>query len=543
MPFVSSTARIAVSYPSGISLTGDIVISGSNSNNVLQWRAPPGIFPARDISIIAVGGGRGYTPMFPGTQDGASGSGGNLRYYNDYEVVPNKFYEIAAGKRGTEFNTNGGASYFKDGDTVVVTSGGLTDSYGIQLASTISGSIGGGNGASGTTQPQASSIDSGGGGAGGYEGNGGAGGGTVADTLGSAGAGGGGAGGTSERAIGTSADIGGGVGLYGIGLSGVGGQSSVTQGSLGSNGTYGGGAGNLITGAAPGGLRIVWGTSARRFPSFNVRQKNNYFPLVYTYAGVGNQTSYSYVVPEDVQSLALIVIGGGGGSDTTYQDATRASGGGGAGGFIWGENINVDPGDVLSILVGRGGSAGVVGNIGGKTGGTSSVTLTDAASRNFSVSGQGGTGANGTSAGSNGAASSTGSNGTFFQSVLSYQPTLGVSGASGYGGNGGAPNGLASSAPPTPSANEGGYAGAAYLFDAGGWTTSPAAINPLFVGATRASGNTNSGYGAGASGAWGNFANGTPGSNGVVVIFPNQLLRPSQSRLDDRAGSGYWLAR
>jgi hypothetical protein len=82
--------------------------------------------------------------------------------------------------------------------------------------------------------------------------------------------------------------------------------------------------------------------------------------------------TYQFTVPEGVSSLSGVVIGAGGGG--AGSDATNSgSGGGGGGGTTWAV-FGVQPGDVLTITVGTGGTGG--NQVSGLAGGTSSIRIT-----------------------------------------------------------------------------------------------------------------------------------------------------------------------
>lgn len=66
--------------------------------------------------------------------------------------------------------------------------------------------------------------------------------------------------------------------------------------------------------------------------------------------------TYSFTVPADVSSLCALALGAGGGSS----DIKAGGGyGGGGGALAYSNNISVTPGEVLTIVVGDGGTRGV----------------------------------------------------------------------------------------------------------------------------------------------------------------------------------------
>jgi uncharacterized repeat protein (TIGR02543 family) len=64
----------------------------------------------------------------------------------------------------------------------------------------------------------------------------------------------------------------------------------------------------------------------------------------------------AYVIPAGVTSIDFLTVGGGGGG------GTNAGSGGGGGGIVYQTNVTVTPGQVLLIITGKGGSAGVNGD-------------------------------------------------------------------------------------------------------------------------------------------------------------------------------------
>jgi len=88
-----------------------------------------------------------------------------------------------------------------------------------------------------------------------------------------------------------------------------------------------------------------------------------------TFSAVGTTT---WTVPAGVTSITGLTIGGGGGGAGSRGDRDTGNGGGGGGGLARG-TITVTPGQVLTIVVGNGGTAG--GNdASGGAGGASSIT-------------------------------------------------------------------------------------------------------------------------------------------------------------------------
>jgi hypothetical protein len=153
------------------------------------------------------------------------------------------------------------------------------------------------------------------------------------------------------------------------------------------------------------------------FISYSLSQESY---AVSAFTEVGEHT---WIVPEGVTSVDVLVVGGGGGG------AGRYGGGGGAGGVVYIENYSVSPSQIINITVGDGGN-GAPGTGGVGSNGQNSVfdMLTaiggGGGGGNFNVPGNSG-GSGGGSSGSGVGASAT-------------QPG---SASGGYGNNGG--NGLA----------------------------------------------------------------------------------------------------
>lgn len=98
-------------------------------------------------------------------------------------------------------------------------------------------------------------------------------------------------------------------------------------------------------------------------PSLYSLSSNEVVPVAagqeaYTTAG-----TYSWVVPAGVTSVSAVVVGGGGGGDTGngigWGGLIYGTGKSGAGaGLAYANNISVTPGEVLTVVVGAGGSGG-----------------------------------------------------------------------------------------------------------------------------------------------------------------------------------------
>lgn len=254
------------------------------------WIAPAGV---TSVSAVCVGGGGGG--QYGG---GGGGGGGALAYKNNISVTPSSSYTVvvgAGGAGGALFSAApaGSQSYFSSASTVAANGGAGGWNPG-GAGGTVAAGTGGSGGKGG--DPVGGS-GAGGGGAGGYSGTGGAGGNgnfSASPTAGAAGSGGAAGGGASGIQYGANAysggSLGGRVGILGQGTSGA---SSTGEGNQGStswpfNFGAGGGAGGQYyvycacypccggwvyeTGGSgrSGVVRIVWGSTARAFPSTNV---------------------------------------------------------------------------------------------------------------------------------------------------------------------------------------------------------------------------------------------------------------------------------
>lgn len=239
------------------------------------------------------------------------------------------------------------------------------------------------------------------------------------------GVGGSGAGGTAAGRN-QFAGGGGGVGVFGEAASGQSyfdRQKSVYPGDQ--NGTSGGGGsrsdgrpavskdGNLYGGGGGGGdtstnvaggvgaqgvARIVWGRN-RNFPQANTRRieqfpsRRNLPPTIINYDIPGE---YLFEVPEGVTSLNALAIGAGGGANTGNVNTFYANAGGGGGALGYANNIQVTPGEIITIVVGEGGASYTSTNISDQTiAGTGGSSRVSRGSTNLLVAGGGGGGRSG----------------------------------------------------------------------------------------------------------------------------------------------------
>jgi hypothetical protein len=232
----------------------------------------------------------------------------------------------------------------------------------------------------------------------------------------------------------------------------------------------------------------------------------------YTTAG-----SNSFTVPAGVYSISAVCIGGGGGGSGNDGDSDESGGGGGGGALAYQTSIPVNPGEVLTVVVGAAGAAGGEGGTGG-AGGTSSISrgVTVLVAANGGGGGRyraGGGGAGGTVATGTGGAGGAGGVGN--NRTRDPAPGGGGGGAGGYSGAGGAGGSAA--------ANNTGVAGAAGAGGGGGGGGSGLSntarggggVGILGAGANGAAGAANASGGGGSGGATGTFAGGAYGGGGA----------------------------
>jgi len=70
-----------------------------------------------------------------------------------------------------------------------------------------------------------------------------------------------------------------------------------------------------------------------------------------------NPGTFTYTIPDDVGSISAVVIGGGGGG--MFAPSNGAGTAGAGGGLAFNNNIEVSPGEQLTVTVGDAGSAGI----------------------------------------------------------------------------------------------------------------------------------------------------------------------------------------
>ena len=138
-----------------------------------------------------------------------------------------------------------------------------------------------------------------------------------------------------------------------------------------------------------------------------------------------------FTVPTGVTSLRIDAYGaGGGGGSANYGGF---SGGGGGGGAYNAGAIQVSPGDILIIVVGKGGAGGVFPGGNGSPGGTTKIVNSSHVVVFAANGGQGGQGATSTSNGNPGAGGAAGTFGGIRHAGLpGFGGGSGGGGASGY---------------------------------------------------------------------------------------------------------------
>ena len=227
--------------------------------------------------------------------------------------------------------------------------------------------------------------------------------------------------------------------------------------------------------------------------------------------------SGTWIVPDDVTSIDVLVVAGGGGSGRGTSSSVENAGGGGAGGLIWMPFYPVIPNDSISYSIGSGGAGSTSYNDKGNNGG-------DTVFGNITAKGGGGGGSvlsrSGASGGSGGGA------GVYYTSTASggddtQRTQASWSGVFGYGNKG------ANSVRST-SGGGGGAGGSANGIQGGiGIDMSPSfGINWGYNGVFSSGGGAhnygvdaviNAGMGGRARGTTSNV-NGRSGSSGIVLI-------------------------
>lgn len=249
--------------------------------------------------------------------------------------------------------------------------------------------------------------------------------------------------------------------------------------------------------------------------------------------GTGQQAyttpgSYSFVVPENVNRVSVLLVGGGGSGARSDNPSTVYAGGGAGGASVYG-TFDVVPGNTIQVVVGAGG-ASRLSQASGQDGGTTTVSLNSVLMLR-AAGGEGGrTDGNPTDRvsgqviGSGITSTGVGLGGAGHQGSTSLERGGGGGGAAGYnsfGGDGGISGGSSGSG--------GGGAGGNGLASVGG---SGGGVGLLGQGAngvgSSADGGGGSGGGAGSSSAGGAYgggggggmnANSAAGGSGAVRII------------------------
>jgi hypothetical protein len=131
--------------------------------------------------------------------------------------------------------------------------------------------------------------------------------------------------------------------------------------------------------------------------------------LAFPYSGTATFTPYSFTPTENLVCDILVVGGGGGGG--------KFGGGGGAGAILFGANIKLTSGNLVSIKVGKGGAGATINDTGvnGINGENSSITI--GLTENIAVGGGGGGSRGAGSIGTTGNAGGSGGGGSHANAV------------------------------------------------------------------------------------------------------------------------------
>lgn len=272
-------------------------------------------------------------------------------------------------------------------------------------------------------------------------------------------------------------------------------------------------------------------------------QNNPSGQIVYTEPG-----TYSFTVPDDVFFLGALCIGAGGGGARDNNNAE--TGGGGGGGLRFTRYLSVNPGEILTIVVGSGGP-GATSNGSGTAGGNTTIS-------------RGGTTllqANGGGAGTQ-TVGGTGGTGTTIEGIIgggnggdggneSANEDGGGGGAGGYSGNGGV-GGVAGGNGGNGTGGGGGGGGSAATGGGGGGGVGLLGGDGTLNGTGGTGGGTNPGGGGsggsigsglngglyGGGGGGNDGASGGNGANGAARIIwgPNRNF-PSNRTTDILTGS------
>lgn len=269
--------------------------------------------------------------------------------------------------------------------------------------------------------------------------------------------------------------------------------------------------------------------------SFSLIKEDPIGQQIYLTAG-----TFEFRVPSRVYNISAVAIGGGGGGEGNR--ATRNGFGGGGGGLCYSPGFEVYPGQILTIIVGRGGSRGTENMLGGD-GGDSIIRIPEG----ILLRAGGGTGGR------------TGLRygGTFDSELIDVfggnggDGNQGGGGAGGYNGNGG----KGGSRLVNPNRNDpgengsgggaGGGRGTSTSYGARGGSTSLISMTSSGLGGGVA-GNTTSNYGGefptsathrggaggGGAGQTGNYPGGSGSIGGVRLIWGPNRAYPNTNTQD-----------
>lgn len=221
-----------------------------------------------------------------------------------------------------------------------------------------------------------------------------------------------------------------------------------------------------------------------------------------------NET-YTFTVPDGVDSVSMIAIGGGGGggNGTTVQ----GGGGGGGGALAYANNVSVTPGESLSIQVGDGGNYNFPNMVEGN-GGNSFVKRGSTALVEAGGGERGGaafTGNNDSGAGT--VQTGTGNNGGNGGTRNTGAGGAGGGGAGGYTGTGGRGNNAGGG---SGSAGSGGAGGGGGASNASGNGAQGGGVNPYGAGSSGGEGSDSSVGNGGGGGSGGQSGSSTSGGLG-----------------------------
>lgn len=237
-------------------------------------------------------------------------------------------------------------------------------------------------------------------------------------------------------------------------------------------------------------------TVGRGTPGLPRRQLYDRFDMTWAIPG-----TYTWVVPDDFpfDSVCAVAVGAGGSGALT---SGRASSGGG-GALAWANNINVTPGQSITVVVGE--AAGLVTTVGG----TSYFMGADVCAASGGERGGNGVAANGGTV----LAGSGGAGGAGALATAAARAGSSGGGAGGYSGNGA--NGVTSLvANLAGNAGSGGSAGSGGI-SAGILPNASGGVGVFGEGASGTAGSTVTGGGGGSG-----------GSDGAFVSQTNQICRP-----------------